>query len=140
MRAELLTCKKYLVYFYLRLRRILRLHLESSLKVSKEDTEVLVSRLRKTSPTRELPQIKDGYERKIVNFKNKCAASRTLKDLPMLVANPQDHWFDNNIEGMGGGMKKSSSSYYRLQALASHLQSVTANDVDNQSSAQVEHA
>ncbi len=133
MRAELLTCRKYFVYWFLRLRRIVRLHVESSMKVTREDADLFVSRLRKTSPAKCLPQIKDGQERKIVNFKNKCAASKTIKDLPSLLANPQDHWFKGEIEGMGGRIKKSSASYFRLQAFVSTMATETVNEIDKPS-------
>lgn len=131
MRAELLTCRKYIVYWFLRLRRMVRLHVESSLKISREDAEVLLSRLRKTSQAKVFPQIKNGQEKKIVNFKSTCAAKRTIKDLPAMMANPQEHWFENSVEGLGGRMKKSSNSYFRLQAFVSTLASETANEIDN---------
>ncbi len=140
MRAELLTCRKYIVYWFLRFRRIVRLHVESSVKISREDADLLVSRLRKTSSTKRLPQIKDGQERKIVNFKRKCAADRTVKDLPTLIANPQEHWFENDIEGLGGRMKKSSNSYFRLQAFVSTLATESTNEVDNPSGPAGEYA
>lgn len=133
MRAELLTFRKYIVYWFFRVRRIVRLHVESSMKISKEDADLLVSRLRRTSPAKSLPQIKRGQEKKIVNFKNKCAAKKTIKDLPTLIANPQEHWFENEIQGLGGCMKKSSNSYFRLQAFVSTLASETPNEIDNPS-------
>lgn len=139
MRAELLTCRKYIVYWFLRLRRTVRLHVESSMKVTKEDAELLLSRLKKTSPAKCLPQIKDGQEKKIVNFKNKCAAKKTIKDLPVLLANPQEHWFENDVEGLGGRMKKSSNSYFRLQAFVSTLATQTTNEIDNPSEPAAEY-
>ena len=101
------------------------------MKISKEDADLFISRLRKTSSAKCLPQIKDGQEIKIVNFKSKCAARKTIQDLPSLLANPQEHWFENHIEGMGGRIKKSSNSYFRLQAFVSNLASETANEIDN---------
>jgi hypothetical protein len=112
---------------------MVRLHVESSVKISREDAEVLISRLRKTSPAKVLPQIKDGQEKKIVNFRSTCAAKRTIKDLPAMMANPQEHWFENSVEGLGGHLKKSSNSYFRLQAFVSTLASETANEIDNPS-------
>ncbi len=139
MRAELLTCRKYIVYWYLRIRRLVRLHIESSMKITKEDADLFVSRLRKTSPGKCPPQIKEGQEKKIVNFKSKCAAKKTLKDLPMLLANPQDHWFENDTEGPGGRIKKGSNSYFRLQAFVSTLAAQPANEIDNPSETPGEH-
>lgn len=139
MRAELLTCRKYIVYWFLRLRRIVRLHVESSMKVTREDADLFVSRLKKTSSSKCLPQIKDGQEKKIISFKNKCAAKQTIKDLPSLLANPQEHWFEGDIEGMGGRIKKSSASYFRLQAFVSTLASESVNEIDNPSDPAGEH-
>lgn len=134
MRAELLadlqTCQKYFVYWYLRLRRIVRLHVESSVKMSKEDADAFISRLRKTNSTKKLPQIKEGEQKKIVNFKSQCAAKKTIKDLPMLMVTPQEHWFESEVSGLGGRMKKSSNSYFRLQAFVSNLQSENENEID----------
>jgi hypothetical protein len=140
MRAELLTCRKYFVFWFLRLRRIVRLHVESSMKVTREDADLFVSRLKKTSPAKSLPQIKEGQEKKIVNFRNKCAAQKTIKDLPLLLANPQEHWFENDIEGMGGRIKKSSASYFRLQAFVSTLANEAVNEIDKPSEPAGEHA
>ncbi len=129
--AELLTCRKYFVYWCLRMRRIVRLHVESSVKISKEDADAFVSRLRKTNSKKNLPQIKEGEQKKIVNFKSKCAAKKTIKDLPMLMAaNPQEHWFESEVSGLGGRMKKSSNSYFRLQAFVSNLQGENENEID----------
>lgn len=140
MRATLLTWRKYLVYYFLKFRRTIRLHIESSVKLSREDADVLVSRLRKTNSAKDLPQIKDGDERKIVNFKSKCAAKKTLRDLPMMMANPQDHWFETSVVGQGGNLRKSSQSYHRLQAYVSNLKADTDNEIDNPNEPAMEHA
>jgi len=129
MRATLLTWRKYAVYWYLRIRRVVRLHIDSAMRVSKEDAEAFVSRLKKNSPAKSSAQIKNGQQKKIVNFKNKCSAQKTLKDLPMLMA-PREHWFENTIEGQGGQLRKSSNSYNRLQAFVSNLRPDT-NEIDN---------
>ncbi len=133
MRAELLTARKYLIYWFLRVKRIVRLHLESSWKLSREEADVFVTRLRQTSSARKGEQIRDGQERKIINFKNKCAAQKTIQDLPQLMSNPQEHWFQPDVEGVGGRIRKSSSSYHRLQALALQLNQEVLHEVDRHS-------
>ena len=100
------------------------------MKLSREDADAFVSRLKKTSPSKTLPQIKEGEQKKIVSFKNRCAAQKTIKDLPMLMATPQEHWFESEVSGLGGKMKKSSNSYYRLQAFVSNLQAENENEID----------
>lgn len=130
MRATLLTWRKYITYWYLRIRRVVRLHIDSSMKVSKEDADVFLNRLKKASQshTKRPEQIKEGHQKKIVNLKGQFAAQKTLKDLPMLMA-PQEHWFENSIEGQGGRLKKSSDTYNRLQAYVSNL-SPDTHEVD----------
>lgn len=140
MRAELLTFRKYLIYWYLRLKRIVRLHIESSMRLSRDEADAFVTKLRKTSSDKALPQIKDGQERKIVNLKRASAAQKTIQDLPLLLANPQEHWFDNDKEGLAGGLRKSSNSYHRLQALASHLNQEALHEVDRPSETVGEHS
>ena len=128
MRATLLTWRKYLVYWYLRIRRIVRLHIDSSMNVSKEDAEVFISRLKRTSQTKISLQIKEGRQKKIVNLKGQFAAQKTLNDLPMMMA-PQEYWFEHSIEGQGGRLKKSSDTYNRLQSFVSNLAPET-NEID----------
>lgn len=130
MRAEILTVRKYCIYWYLKLRRTVRLHLESSLKLSREEADVFVTRLRQTSSGRAPKQIRDGQEKKIVNFKTKCAAQKTIQDLPMLLSTPQEHWFQKDVEGISGRMRRSSNSHIRLQALAVQMNQQSLHEVD----------
>jgi hypothetical protein len=130
MHAELLTVRKYLIYWYLRIKRVVRLHIESSMRLSRDEADAFISKLKQTSSDKTLPQIKDGQERKIVNLKHSNAAQKTIKDLPMLLSNPQDHWFEKETPGVGGGLKKSSNSYHRLQALASQMNEEALHEVD----------
>lgn len=139
MRAELLTFRKYLIYWYLRLKRIVRLHIESSMRLSRDEADAFVTKLKQTSSDKALPQIKDGQQRKIINLKRTSAAQKTIKDLPLLLANPQEHWFENNKEGLTPGLRKSSSSYHRLQALASQLSQEALHEVDRPSETAGEH-
>lgn len=129
MRATLLTWRKYITYWYLRIRRVVRLHIDSSMKVSKEDADLFINRLKKASQShsKRNPQIKDG-QKKIVNLKSQLAAQKTLKDLPVMMA-PQEHWFEHSIEGQGGRLRKSSDTYNRLQAFVSNL-APEINEID----------
>ncbi len=108
------------------------LHYESSVRISKEDAEVLMHRLKNGPARTELRQIKDGEERKIVNFKNHCAARKTIKDLPilMLMGTPKDHWFESKDETPGARLKRSSNSFFRLQAFVASLAPDETEEVD----------
>ncbi|MBC8000260.1 MAG: hypothetical protein IAF58_20055 [Leptolyngbya sp.] len=116
IRERLLACAQ-------KVWRTIYLHYESSVRISKEDAAVLMHRLKNGPVRTELRQINDGEERKIVNFKNHCAARKTLKDLPilMLMVTPKDHWFETNDETLGGSLKRSSNSFFRLQAFVASL-------------------
>lgn len=133
MRAELLTVRKYFIYWVLKLKRVVRLHIESSWKLSREEADVFVSKLKQTSSGKQPKQVRDGQEKKIVNFRSRCAAQKTIQDLPMLLSNPQEHWFQKDFDGVAGRMKKSSSSYVRLQALALQMSQESLHEVDRKS-------
>jgi hypothetical protein len=113
---------------------IIFLHYESSVRISKEDAEVLLKRLKKSPVRANSQQVKDGEERKIVNFKNRCAAKKTIKDLPllMLMGTPKDHWFETENQVDGGRIKRSSNSFFRLQAFVASLVPDEAEEVETQ--------
>lgn len=116
MRASLLFLPRLASGWLRRAFRVVRLHVESSVKVSKDETDTLITRLKKTSSTNLPKQINSGDEKKIGNLKARNSARQTLKDLPQLLETGKEHWFDSEVEGLGAPIKKSSTTYHRLQA------------------------